>query len=80
MCADHFQPVRFDLEVQGQGQMIKMANNLLNMARRAWECIWATIGFDLQAQGQGQMQEMNYNLLNIARRASVCWPPIGNHV
>ena len=39
MYADHFRMVRFDLEVLGQGQTMKMANNLLIIARRAWESI-----------------------------------------
>ena len=39
MYAEHFRLVRFDLEVQGQGQMMKMVHNLLNIARRALECI-----------------------------------------
>ena len=37
--AESFRHVRFDLEVPGQGQTMKMANNLLNMTRRALECI-----------------------------------------
>ena len=39
MYAEHFRLFRFDLEVQGQGQTMKMAHNLLNIARRAFECI-----------------------------------------
>ena len=39
MYAKHLRLVRFDLEVKGQGQTMEMANNFVNIAPRALECI-----------------------------------------
>ena len=47
MFAEHFRLVRFDLEVQGQGQTRKMANNLVYIASTALECNLAPIGKDV---------------------------------
>ena len=69
--------LRFKVKVK----LMKMANNLLNIARRALECIghlfmyaehFRLFRFDLEVQGQGQTMKMANNLLNIARRALEC--------
>ena len=39
VCRNILRLVRFDLEVQGQGQTMEMANNFVNIAPRALQCI-----------------------------------------